>query len=43
MPSPGSNPLLEHLLAVTWIDTAMGTVAWPGATLVEANPLSERP
>lgn len=36
MPSPGSNPLLEHLLAVTWLDTA-----WPGATLAKANPLSE--
>lgn len=40
MPSPGSSPLLEHLLAGTWFDTAMGTVAWPGATLAKANPLS---
>lgn len=35
MPSPGA------LAGCNLADTATGTVAWPGATLAKANPLSE--
>lgn len=48
MPSPGSNPLLGHLLAVAWLDTTMGTIhgqepPWPRLTpcLSGSNPTAQ--
>ena len=38
-PPQAATCRLEHLLAATWLGTAVGTVAWPGTTLAEPNPL----